>query len=224
LPITADEFIHHYPLLYHMAEAQSWPSIRKNGLLSTTALLDLFQVRGELRRSLESKHRPESVEIRHAKYGVAVIRDQKPMRERALAECLVGMTPEQWYRTLNRHVFFWVAPHRLENLLRARAYRDRTHTVITVDTGRLFEFHRPNLRLSPINSGSTIYNPRPRGANTFQRIADYPFEDRRKARGLANAVAELAVQYAVPDISQCAVRVDHRRDGRVIEIIYRETK
>jgi hypothetical protein len=207
-----------------MAEAESWSSIRKHGLLSTTALLDLFQVRGELRRALESKHRPESVEIRHPQYGVAVIRDQKPMRESALAECLVGMTPEQWYRTLNRHVFFWVASQRLENLLGARAYRGRTHTVITVDAARLFELHGPNLRLSPINSGSTIYNPRPRGADTFQRIADYPFEDRRKVRGLANAVAELAAQYAVPDISKCAVRVDHRRDGRVLEIIYREPK
>ncbi len=207
-----------------MAEANSWPSIKKYGLLSTTALLDLFQVGGELRRSLESKHRSQSVEIRHAKYGVAVIRDQKPMRESALAECLVGMTPEQWYRTLNRHVFFWVAPQRLENLLGARAYRGRTHTVISVDTARLFELHGPNLRLSPINSGNTIYNPRPRGADTFQKIGDYPFEDRRRARGLGNAVAELAVQYAVPDISKCAVRVDHRRDGRVLEDIYREPR
>jgi len=146
------------------------------------------------------------------------------MRESALADCLVGVSPEQWYRILNRHVFFWVASQRLENLLGARAYRGRTHTVITVDTGRLFGFEGPNLRLSPINSGSTIYNRLPRGANTFQRIADYPFEDRRRTRGLSNDVAELAVQYAVPDISQCAVRVDHRRDGRVLKIIYCEPK
>lgn len=207
-----------------MAEADSWPSIRKHGLLSTSALLDLFQVKGELRRSLESKHRPQSVEIRHVKYGVAMIRDQKPMRESALAQCVSDMTPEKWYRTLNRHVFFWVTQHRLETLLGARAYRGRTHTVVTVDTARLFRLQGANLRLSAINSGSTIYNPRPRGADTFQRIADYPFEERRKARGLANAVAELAVQYAVVDISQCAVRADHRRDGRVVEIIYRKPK
>ena len=203
-----------------MAEVDSWPSIKKHGLLSTTALLDLFQVRGELRRSLERKHRPESVEIRHPEYGVAVIRDQKPMRESALAQCLVGMTPEQWYRTLNRHVFFWVDSERLETLLSARAYRRRTHTVISVDTAQLLEFHGPNVRLSPINSGSTIYNPRPRGVNTFLKMRDYPFEDRRRTRGVSNAVAELAVQYGVSDISQTVVRVDHRRDSRVLEIIY----
>jgi hypothetical protein len=203
-----------------MAQVDSWPSIKKHGLLSTTALLDLFHVKGELRRSLEGRHRPESVEIRHAKYGVAVIRDQKPMRQSALAKCLVGMTPEQWYRTLNRHVFFWVASERLETLLTARAYRGRTHTVISVDTAQLFELHGPNIRLSPINSGSTIYNPRPRGVGTFYKMHDYPFEDRRKARGLTNAVAELAVQYGVPDISKTVVRVDHRRNGRVLEIIY----
>lgn len=203
-----------------MAEADSWRSIKKHGLLSTTALLDLFQVRGELRQSLESRHRPESVEIRHAKYGVAVIRDQKPMRERALIKCLVGMPLEQWYRTLNRHVFFWVASERLDSLLGARAYRGRMHTIISVDTARLMEFHAQNVRLSPINSGSTIYNPSPRGADTFQKLHDYPFEDRRKARGLKNAVAELAVQYAVSDISQCVVRVEHRRNGRVLETIY----
>jgi hypothetical protein len=220
LPINVNDFIRHYPKLYHMAEANSWPSIRKHGLLSTTALLDLFEINGQLRRSLESQHRPQSVEIRHPKHGVAVIRDQKPMRESALAKCLVGMTPEQWYRCLNRHVFFWVYSGRLESLLGARAYRGSTHTVICVDTARLFEKHERNVRLSPINSGSTIYNPQPRSADTFRRLADYPFEERRKARGLANAVAELAVQYALPDILNCVVRVDHRKDGRVLKIIY----
>ena len=61
---------------------------------------------------------------------------------------------------------------------------------------------------------------RPRGVGTFFKMHDYPFEDRRKARGLTNAVAELAVQYGVPDIAQTVVRVDHRRNGRVLEIIY----
>jgi hypothetical protein len=215
-----EEFIRHYPRLYHMAEADSWRSIKKYGLLSTTALLDLFQVRGELRRSLEMRHRPESVTIRHEEYGAAVIRDQKPMRESALTKCLVGMTPEQWYRTLNGHVFFWVASERLDTLLGARAYRGRVHTIISVDTASLFEFYGRKVRLSPINSGSTIYNPRSRGADTFQKLRDYPFEDRRKARGLTNAVAELAVQYGLPDISKCIVRVDHRRDEKILETIY----
>jgi len=207
-----------------MAEAGSWPSIRRHGLLSTTALLDLFEVRGVLRTSLESRHRPQSVEIRHRKHGVAIIRDQKPMRETALRRCLVHMTPEQWYRTLNRHVFFWVTSERLNRLLTARAYRGRTHTVICVDTARMFEANAERVRLSPINSGSTIYVPQPRGTDTFQGLQDYPFDTRRRLRGVPNAVAELAILYEVSDIVECTIRVDHRREDRVIENLYRRPK
>jgi hypothetical protein len=221
LPISQEEFIRHYPRLYHMAEVNSWPSILRHGLLSTTALLDLFEVRGALRTSLESRHRPHSVEIHHPKHGVAIIRDQKPMRESALRGCLVRMTPEQWYRTLNRHVFFWVTPERLNRLLAARAYRGRTHTVICVDTARVFEANAEKVRLSPINSGSTIYVPQPRGTDTFQTLQNYPFDTRRRIRGVANAVAELAIRNEMPNIVECTLRVDHRRNGRVVETLYR---
>jgi Family of unknown function (DUF7002) len=49
MAITPEEFANHYPCLYHMAEANIWPSIEKHGLLSTTALLDLFEVNGNRR-------------------------------------------------------------------------------------------------------------------------------------------------------------------------------
>ena len=129
------------------------------------------------------------------------------------------MTPAEWYETLNGQVFFWLTAERALKLLTARAYRGRKHTVC-IDTTRLIERHAANVRLSPINSGSTIYNPQPRGAETFQKMCDYPFEVRRKLRGWANAVAELAVHYAVPDISNLVISVEHRRGGKVVEIIY----
>lgn len=220
MPIQVAQFVHHYPRLYHMAECDSWPSIRKHGLLSTTALLDLFEIKGALRRSLESQHRPDSVTITHPQHGKAIIRDQKPLRPGALAKCLVGMTPEQWYRTLNGYVFFWVTEERLKTLLAARAYRNRTHTVITVDTARLLETNAKAVRLSPINSGSTIYNPRPRGGDTFQRLSSYPFEERRRLRGLASAVAELAVQYSVSDIHHCVVAAGHYKNAKLIEALH----
>ena len=40
------ELIRDCPTLYHMAECGSWPSIRRHGLLSTSALLDLYGVQG----------------------------------------------------------------------------------------------------------------------------------------------------------------------------------
>ena len=68
-----------YPTLYHMAEHGSWPGIRKLGLLSTSSLLDLFEISGKARHEMESKRRLESVQIRHPIYGEAVVRDQKPL-------------------------------------------------------------------------------------------------------------------------------------------------
>jgi hypothetical protein len=119
MPITPEDFVQHYPCLYHMAEADMWPLIRVNGLLSTTALLDLFAVNGDRRHALESQHRPESVTIKHPKYGSAVIRDQKPVREGPLTRYLRQMRVKQGYEILSGQVFFWVTADRVNTLLNA---------------------------------------------------------------------------------------------------------
>jgi hypothetical protein len=217
--ITPEEFAQHYPRLYHMAEAGSWQSISTHGLLSTTALLDLFGVDGVRRRAIESHHRPASVVIAHPEYGSAVIRDQIPMREAALKKCLRGCTPRQWYEFLNSRVFFWVAEQRVQTLLNARAYRARDHLVITVNTSNLLERHKLRVLLSPINSGSTIYKPVQRGRDTFMTWDAYPYQERRKLRGSANAVAELAVDYSVGDITNFIERVERRRGTRILEVL-----
>jgi hypothetical protein len=220
MPISTADFAAYYPRLYHMAEADTWDSIQRHGLLSTTALLDLYQVNGDHRREIERRHRPASVEISHFHHGRAVIRDQKPLRESALRMCLVGMTPHQWYGVLNRHVFFWVTEGRLISLLNARAYRDRKHTVLTIDTARLVKRHAAHMRLSPINSGSTIYKPQERGRGTFLPFARYPFAERRVLRGVANAVAECAVVYSVPAVSDFVLRVEHRKGDEFLEVVW----
>jgi len=220
VPITPEQFAMHYPRLYHMAEAGVWPSIEKHGLLSTTALLDLFEINGDLRRAIETKHRPESVTVTHPRHGKAVIRDQKPMRESALRKCLRGIKPQQWYEMLNGRVFFWVTLERVQTLLNARAYRAREHTVITVETAPFVAKYAPHMLLSPINSGSTIYNPQRRGSETFRPFDQYPFEQRRKLRGLRNAIAEAAVIHAVPDLRDFTVRVEYRKADRVLGVIY----
>jgi len=203
-----------------MAEADAWPSIRKLGLLSTSALLDRFEINGDPRRRIEETHRPESIRIAHPKYGSALIRDQKPMRESALRTCLHGMTPLEWYVMLNGQVFFWVTADRVQTLLNARAYRNQEHMVITVETASFIEMYADRMRLSPINSGSTIYNPQPRGPQTFRSLTDYPFAERCALRGLHNAVAEIAVDYSVPDLPKFVSRVEHRKDGRVLKVVY----
>ena len=48
--ITHERIVELHPVVYHMAEYGTWESIKKHGLLSTSALLDLFQKSGEERR------------------------------------------------------------------------------------------------------------------------------------------------------------------------------
>lgn len=199
--MTEEELLHNYPRLYHMAEHGSFESIRERGLLSASALLDLYGVGGNERLMIEERRRSESILLTRDGLPNAVIRDNKPMSDSALVKCLQdGLTPFEWYRTINGKTFFWLHKNRLHRLFQARAYRDRAHTILTVDTASLLESHRDKILLSPINSGSTIMNPRPRGNGTFQSVAKFPFAERRKSRALEDTVAELTVAYSVPDI------------------------
>jgi len=202
-----------------MAEEDTWNSIRERGLLSTSALLDLYKIAGNERLMIESQHRPESIVISHPVYGPAIIRDQKPMRESSLRKCLIGMTPSEWYELLNSKVFFWLTAERLLGLLSAKAYRDRVHCILAVETERLLARHLESIRLSPINSGSTIYRPQPRSRETFLPLEDYPFEARRKMRG-RNAIAELCVDHSVPDIEELVVRVSRMAGPEETEVLY----
>jgi hypothetical protein len=202
-----------YPRLYHMAEKGSWASIERHGLLSTSSLLDLFEVEEVQRAEILRQRRPQSVQLQHPAHGEAVVRDQIPLSESRLASCLTDMTLEQWLDALNSRVFFWLNEDHLETLLDARAYRDSAHDVISVDTAALVARHRANIALSPINSGATMYKPPERGTQTFLPIADYPFEARRQARGRQNAIVELAVNGGVRDILEVALRVERRQAG-----------
>nr|WP_279636852.1 hypothetical protein [Corallococcus llansteffanensis] len=213
--ITAKALAERFPRLFHMAEAGSWPSIERHGLLSTSALLDLFEVRGRPREALEACHRPESVRLQHARHGWAVIRDQKPMDDKGLSRCLGGgLTPTAWYRLLNAQVFFWLDSRRLDTLLEARAYRDRRQTVLTLDTACLLSRYEAQVRLSPINSGATKPFPQPRGPATFLPLSTYPFAEWDQKRKRKEPVVELTVQHSVPALQACVLRVEERGGGQ----------
>ena len=198
--MTPDDLITRYPSLFHMAADGAWPHILEHGLLSTTAVLDLVGLSGDPRRRLEEERREESVTLHAGSGECFVLRDQKPLHPGKLERCLVGMTVAEWLRLLNGKVFFWPTRRRCEHLLAARAYRGRAHTVIEVDTARLLDGHSHQVTLSPINSGSVLYDPPQRGAFTFVPLAEVPFEEWRRKRGRAGAIAEVAVEYAVPDV------------------------
>jgi hypothetical protein len=215
MPLKETDLIKNYPHLWHMAEDGSWDSIRERGLLSTSALLDLYEIDAARRTELEARHRPESVPISRAGFPDAVIRDQKPMSDASLTRCLLdGLTPAQWYEKLNERTFFWLSKKSLCNLLGAKAYRNKPQIVLTLDTGSLVAAHRNRIELSPINSGSTLFTPQPRGHDTFLPINDYPFEHWRKQRHLVDAVKELTVLHSVPDVARHVITVHRIVNGK----------
>jgi hypothetical protein len=203
-----------------MAEGGSWPSIDRHGLLSTSALLDKFEV-AERRAAIESERRGSMITISHPIHGEAVIRDQKPMIESRLERCLTGgMTPREWYELLNGFVFFWLTEERLSKLLGARPYRNLEHDVLTLDTTRVLEDYADRIYLAPYNTGTTAYEPPPRGRETFRPIDDYPFHEwRARGRGRRDAVVELVVIGGVTDIREYLIQVERRRGDELLEIV-----
>ena len=214
-----DDLIRAYPVLYHMTEDVNWPSIRRHGLLSTSGLVELFEIRGAQRKALIEERRPESVLISHPRVGQAVVRDNKPMSEAKLARALVGMTARAWYRLLNGMSFFWVREERVITLLSARGNRDRAHCVIVVNTARLLADHLPRVRLSPINSGNTAYLAARRGRSTFRPIGSYDYEQHRAARG-RDAVVELTVIGGIRNVERYVDRVERWRENRRIAHVW----
>lgn len=216
-----DELLKDCPTLYHMAEQGSWPSIYERGLLSTTALLDLYRVNGSARQAIEDKRRPRSVSLEHPELPTAVIRDQFPMSDSGLLRCLPGhISPMDWYRLLNSKVFFWLTKSRLLRLLNAGTYREEPHDVLEISTQELLNDYFEKIWFCPINSGCTKPMPHPRGESTFQRISDYPYSFWRAKRPRRERVVEFVVDYGVPDISQYVTRVVEMRGNKENRTIY----
>ena len=208
-----------------MAHDGAWPAIEQDGLMSAKALIDAYAVAPARRQALGSRRRPESVPLAHEGRPGAVLRDQKPMSDTALRKCLQdGLTPQDWYELLNSHTFFWLSRDRIWRLLGARAYRDVSQTVLTINTRTLVAAHRERIWLSPMNSGSTIMKALPRGLNTFKRIEDFPFRERSRTRGPALNIVELLVEHSVPDLTGHVIAVHKCRNDQILGAIWRSPK
>lgn len=201
--------------VFHLAEAANWPSIQQHGLLSTSVLLDLAEIRGKERDRFERQHRPLHTELPN---GVQV-RDQKPMLPQALVQCVIGMSPEDWYRLINSKVFFWLDHDRLNR--QRRACEPRPQVVLVVDTQRLLARYAEKVALSPFNTGNARRKPAVRGQSTFVPYAVWSKSGwSSEAAGLNTRVrarrhwpVELTVHEAVPDIMGMVVRVCWLRPG-----------
>jgi len=83
----------------------------------------------------------------------------------------------------------------------------------------MLERYAARLTLSPINSGSTVYNPQPRGLDLFKPLTAFPFEERQKYG--ERAVAELSVEHSVPDLKSFVIQVERRRGAEIRRVLYR---
>lgn len=213
-----DRFSKLYPCLYHMAETGSWTSVREHGLLSTSALLDLFEIKGSKRREIETQWRPEGVPIQHPIHGTAIVRDQWPMAPEHLAKGLDGISPQQWYEFLNRRAFLWLSDQRLMRMLNAVPYRNAAHDVLTLDTRTFIGEYLEQITVCPINSGFAMPmfgKVTPRSFETFQTI-----EQRANTEGLSG-LAELTVDYAAPDAWRFVGSVESWRGKERLGTIWR---
>jgi hypothetical protein len=210
MSVTPSELAHLYPRLYHMAERDSWLGIQRHGLLSTEALLDLFEMPLEKRAPILNQQRTESIDITHEVHGKATIRDQKPLNRSKLERCLIDCTFQQWLNMLNSRVFFWLTMDRLQTLMCARQYCNKTHTVLVLDTLRLATDFHQSITLAPMNTGNTRPFAHERGLSTFSTMNDYPFGSRLK-RGLYYTVVELAVKRGVINIMDYLIEAAEMR-------------
>ncbi|MBX9785832.1 MAG: hypothetical protein K2Y08_00695 [Alphaproteobacteria bacterium] len=200
--MTPEELATRHPQLYHVTEPGAWKDIKQNGLLSTTRLLDLFEIDKEKRTIIETQRRSSSMVIEHSRYGRAIINDNLPLNEKSLAKCLDhGLTPADWLRILNSRVFFWASQDGLDRLLGARLNRNRVREVLVIDTLSLAKAYTDQMELCPINSGATIRKAARRGLNTFSPLGQYSFNEWSRLRGQRDHIREVTVRDAVPDIA-----------------------
>lgn len=206
-----------FPFIYHMAEAANWPAIQREGLHSASTLLDRAGVTGEERERLEKCQRLAHTELPNG----AQLRDQRPMPAAALATCLIGLAPSEWYTLINARVFFWFDPARL-NRQRA-ACGPRPQVVMTVDAQRLVAAYAEKIAVTPINTGNARRRPARRGAATFVPYTAWAASAWSSEaadlgtplRPTSHHPVELTVVGSIPDISQFVVDVQHLAPGQL---------
>ncbi|MCY7341097.1 MAG: hypothetical protein LH603_04390 [Pseudonocardia sp.] len=214
--MTPEELVHNYPVLHHMAEPGSWDAIRQIGLCTTRQLVKDCGLPSDAAAEILETRRKASVRLQHPTVGSVTVRDQSPLREHNLA----GVTLQEWLALLNDHVFFWLHPARLDGLLAAKLYRDQAHDVLEVRTRDLLERHGDRVRITGMNTGATIFPSSPRrGPDTFMRVKEFPFTERRRGRALKYNAVELAVIDGVPDMAELVCRVERRRGDQVLEVL-----
>jgi hypothetical protein len=191
-----------HPRLYHLTDPGALPGILRHGLLPTSRLLSLFEVPPARRVPIEHQRRPRSVTLTHPTHGTAVITDNLPLSEAALATCLDdGLAPQDWLALLNQRVFFWPDKTHLATHLNARLNRGRQRLVLVLDTLSVARRHADRMELAAINTGSTIRKPARRGRSTFVPLLAHSYTAWRRLRGGRDRIKEITVRDGIAEVS-----------------------
>lgn len=204
--MTPEQLIDRCPRLYHITHADNLDAIQRHGLWSTSALLDQCGVVGTARDALEARRRPGVVTLAHPAGGTVTLRDQGPLSEKRLAAVLTGgMTVGDWLRLISARVFFFPDAKRWRHL--ADVYAQDRQVVLVLDTAEMVSRYLERIELAHMNTGATAYVPQPRGRDTFKRLVDYPYDERRRKYGRADAIKEVTVLGGIDDIGAVLVEV-----------------
>jgi len=199
--MTPEDLAGRHPRLFHVTSPGAWESIARHGLLPACDLVALFAPDRAPRDDLLATRRPVEVVLDHPLHGQAILNDNLPLSERALAACLDdGLGARDWLRLLNQRVFFWSDESGLQRLLGARLNRGRPREVLVFDTLALVAAHADRVEISPINSGATIRRPARRGLATFTPLDAMTYAAWRRRRGRLDRIVEVVVRGGVADI------------------------
>jgi hypothetical protein len=185
--IDPNELCEKRPFLYHLTNRENVHSIVTDRVIcSASTLLQSAEDQAALRYLREK--RPSHIAIRVRGQHVH-IRDQRPISEKLLANCLLGgLLPGDYYELLNDRVFFWPTLQRLRR--HYERYQAEGPTILRFRTRELLDLNQ--VELSRLNSGATRANSYlggvapSRGRETFQSPIDY-------GNGIAS-IAEVTVE------------------------------
>lgn len=204
------DFVTKYPHCFHLTAAGAWPHVREHGLLSTARVLEQHGRSGD---AAGHTHRASGVLLQGTDtLPQVLVRDQIPLALAQLPGVLTDMTTEEWLRTLNARVFFFVRRDDALALSKARAYKAQEHEMITLTTRSLVNSCASRVQLAHLNTGTVQRGAGTRGSDTFRSIDTYA--------GTLSSVKELTVLGGVVPVLPHVVRVESVSAGTSTGILW----
>ena len=178
------------PFLHHVTERSALASIRRHGLLSAAALCELHGLDADERHALLSANRTAWRRLSHPAHDAAWLRRQFLPEAPLQARLAPGLTPAEWRRFINGHVFLWPSLADAGRLRRFEARRDQV-----VLRWRTTDLLTAGLQLNGCRFNNGMIDRSPPGRRRLRSPGDY-----QDVRGAADpsAVREVAILRAIP--------------------------